>query len=70
MNCFLCCMYSTWKKCVQVFLMVRTQYSYAASLFHGYFSLHQPHSNVQFKSACCTFFFPKEKKIMPERHSC
>lgn len=62
MNCFLCHIYSIWKKCMQTFLMVRIQYSCTASLFHGYFSLYQTYSNSQFRSTCCTFFFSPERK--------
>lgn len=36
-NCFLCSMHTTWKKCVQTPIMVRMQYFCTASLFHGYF---------------------------------
>lgn len=61
MNCFPCCMYSTQKKCVQTFLMVRMQYSCAASLFQGYFPLYQTYWIAHFRSACGTSFFPLKK---------
>lgn len=64
LNCFPCCMYSTQKKCVQSFLMVRMQYSCAASLFQVYFPLYQTYWNAHFRSACGTsFFFPWKNPI-------